>query len=69
MNGGQQAEPLGTQPKGEVEAAGETLWETNFAGSMLRARGDRGNSDFNSGLVQVNVRVCGVLTEQQGRQS
>ena len=38
MNGGQQAEPSGTQPKGEVEAAGEKLWESYSAGSMLRSR-------------------------------
>lgn len=27
MNGGQRAEPSGTQPRGEVDAAGEKLWE------------------------------------------
>lgn len=51
MNGGQQAELLGTQPGREVEAAGEKLWETvgNSAGSVLRCRSDGGNS----GLLQV----------------
>lgn len=49
MNGGQQAELLGTQPGREVEAAGEKLWETYSAGSVLRCRSDGGNS----GLLQV----------------
>lgn len=35
---GQQAEPLGTQPEGQVEAAGEKLWEIQSAGSMPRSR-------------------------------
>lgn len=53
MNGGQQAEPSGTQPKQEVEAAGEKLWETHIVGSMLRSQSNGGNSD----LIHVRVRV------------
>lgn len=59
MNGGQQAEPSGTEPDGEVEAAGEKLWEPYSAGSMLRSWSDAGNW-FKWRPVQVNVRVHGV---------
>lgn len=60
MNGGQRAEPSGTEPDGEVEAAGEKLWEPHSAGSMLSSRSDAGKW-FKWRRVQVNVRVHGVL--------
>lgn len=50
MNGEQQAEPSGTQPNGEVEAAGEKLWEIHSADSMLRSQ--RNSELFRSGSCQ-----------------
>lgn len=54
---------MGTQPEGQVEAAGEKLWEIQSAGSMPRSQSVRGNW-LKSRLVQVNVRLRGVLIRQ-----
>lgn len=42
---------MGTQPEGEVEAAGEKLWETQSAGSMPRSQSVR-----ETGLSHVRFR-------------